>query len=138
MIRPLRCAHRAFFPPFSLGLALLLSAALRSRRAAPVDVDLAEELVAPSERALRSLGAALSPPRDGSAPDLLVYWSAAAPEPGRAPADLELPPDARLVGALAPQASLPAPPIGTATIVFSLGHGEILSWSWPEDGKDGR
>lgn len=138
MIAPLRRRHRLVFGALTLGLPALLAAALLKRPPVPLDA-LAVDAAAPAPstdqrgRELRwdeagltvkvsSGSVALTTIAPTRVPDPLLYWSAE-------PATSSLPTDARLLGPLssAERQTFALPGPAGQLILYSLGHGEVLS-----------
>lgn len=138
MIAPLRRRHRLVFGALTLGLPALLAAALLKRPPVPLDT-LAVGAAAPAPstdqggRELRwdaagltvmvsSGSVALRTVAPTRAPDPLLYWSRQAATSG-------LPTDARLLGPLssAERQTFALPEPAGQLILYSLGHGEVLS-----------
>lgn len=143
MIRALRVRHRVAFAALALIVPAGYAAALLGRRGPPPASAWPAEstLAAPAGRARvvmwSSIELLMELRRGGDGalfvsalswsepapPALALYWSAGEP------ADGELPPDARFVGALggAPsELALHDAPAGGWLVLYSLGHGEVL------------
>lgn len=125
MIRAQRRAHRALFGGLALLVPGVLAAALAvrpPRAGGEGEPAAAADVPARGVRARLEAGALrVALGRDWNEPDVLAYACAAAP------ADEALPRDARLLGALAPDARLPWPADARWLVLYSLAHQRVVA-----------
>lgn len=144
MIQPLRSLHRYTFRMLAIALPAILLTGLGARHprqvASAVEMPASAYLVREADdlwraHAIRSefygdrehpqqTDLRLAPVQDLGEPDLLLYWSNSEPK-GNA-----LPPDARLMGPLAPNTLFALPQNGQALkghlVLYSLAHQTVI------------